>query len=152
MDRGQIASGETLAEVMALSTRAGEPNFSSNAGVFDVFGCSGLPLQQPERCPEVGIWEDWKIVAGNRMLPDTGLLETEGSARRSCPKSSSPLAMQIPESTRSPEGCLGCPKIDVIGRNRVGCTVGKRVFGRSTEAERHTARTQFSGSAALVSQ
>jgi hypothetical protein len=115
MDRGQIASGETLAEVMALSTRAGEPNFSSNAGVFDVFGCSGLPLQQPERCPEVGIWEDWKIVAGNRMLPDTGLLETEGSASRSCPKSSSPLAMQIPESARSPEGCLGCPKIGDYG-------------------------------------
>jgi hypothetical protein len=40
---------------MALST-AGEPNFSANAGVFDVFGCSGLPLQQPERCPEVGFW------------------------------------------------------------------------------------------------
>jgi hypothetical protein len=69
-----------------------------------------------------------KFVTGNRVLLDPGLLETEGSlaflaSRRSCPKSPSPLALQIFESMRSPESFLGSPKTGVWGQldRSIGC-------------------------------
>ena len=43
------------------------------------------------------------------------LVLATSASRRGCPKSPFPLALQVPESTKSQVGCVSCPKTGVCG-------------------------------------
>jgi hypothetical protein len=60
----------------------------------------------PEVLVQVGFWE----VCGVHESGRSHLVLAASASQRSCPKSPFPLALQVPESTKSQVGCVGGPE------------------------------------------